>query len=396
MNHSTPSVSEISNSIRNSLQASLSQSIPILPKAFLTVIAWILGGLYVLLYRYIGWNVLQLFVAYASNTEVTVNGRTLVPLIEWGRLLGVGDPLASTRAILDVEVTVTQQTGSLAAGAILLRTTSGVAYQTVGAVSLNASLVTARIRAISDQTGGDGTGTIGNLQVNDTLEFASPLPNVAREVRVSAVVTTAENAETWDAYRARIIERAQARPQGGAYADYRAWGREVAGIVAVYPYTGAPGEVDVFVEASVASSGSEDGIPTGDQLSAVLQSINFDQSGFATRRPANAAVNVLPITRQTFDVVITSLVAPDGTKAEIEDALTSYYLEREPFIVGLSVLPRRDRVLLNSITGIVDSIVLARGGTVQAITQYVGPENIAAYSLTPGEKAKVGTVTFVG
>lgn len=396
MNHTTPTVSEIATSIRNQLQAKLSQSIPFLPKAFFTVISWALGGLFVLLYRYIGFGVLQLFVAHASSSEITINGRTLIPLVEWGRLVGVGDPFAATRAVHDVEVTVTQQTGSLQAGAVLLHTKSGVAYQTTAEVPLSAATVTVRVRAISDQTGGNGTGAIGNRLVGDPLEFASPLPNVAREARVSAIVVSADDAESWDSYRSRIIARFRARPQGGAYADYEAWAREVPGIVAAYPYTGAPGEVDVYVEASVASSGSPDGIPTSGQLAAVGQAIDFDSSGQANRRPANAAVNVRPIFRRTFNVQVVSLDAPQGTRQEIEDALASYYLEREPFIIGLSVLPRKDRVLLNSIIGIIDSIVLARGGTVQGVVQYVGAENMPSYSLSPGEKAKLGTVSFVG
>src|SRR5690606_20518260 len=119
---------------------------------------------------------LQLFVPYASTKEVTVNGLKFTPLIEWGRLLGVGDPLAATRAVLDVTVTVTNQTGTLASGAQLLRKSTGVVYTSQAPVALDAPTVTVRARASSDQSGSEGLGIIGNLQVGDALEFASPLP----------------------------------------------------------------------------------------------------------------------------------------------------------------------------------------------------------------------------
>lgn len=396
MNHPSPSVADTSTNILNQLSASFGTSLPILPKAFLWVLSRILGAVFVLLYKYAGFSLLQLFVPYASTKEVTVNGRTLIPLVEWGRLLGVGDPLAATRAVLDVTVTVTNQTGTLQAGAQLLRQDTGVVYVSTGPVELNAATVTVRVRAASDQTGGSGLGVLGNLQVADALSFASPLPNISRDAVVATVETTAADAESWEDYRDRILERASAKPQGGSYADYRIWAREVAGIVGVYPYTGLnPGEVDVYVEASVASSGSADGIPTGPQLAAVLASINYDVDGMATRRPANAAPNVYAITRTAYDLTVTGLTGPANLQADITAAATNYYLEREPFIVGLSILPRKDLVLQSSLVGIVDQIVNAQGGTVGTVVQSNGVGEAPVATLGRGEKSKLGAITFL-
>lgn len=395
MNLQTPSTAEISTNIANQLQASLGQAIPFLPKAFLLVLAKVLAGVFSLLWKYVGWGHLQLFVPYASTDEVEINGRRLRPLVEWGKLVGVGEPVDATRAIVDLTVTVTQQTGTLQAGAQLLRGPTGVLYVSTAPVSLNAPTVTVRVRAVSDQNGGEGLGTAGNLLPGDVVSFASPLPNVARDAVVLAQVVTAADAESWDSYRRRILERAQAKPQGGAYADYRLWSREVPGIVSAYPYTGDPGEVDVYVEATVASSGSPDGIPTPAQLDAVENSLEFDSEGVPNRRPANAAINVLPISRLSFNVQITGLVGPTGLEDQIEDALTSYYLEREPLIVGLSTLPRKDRVLQSSVIGLVDTIVNSSGGTVGNIEQFLGVPETPFYTLAEGEKAKLGTVTFL-
>jgi uncharacterized phage protein gp47/JayE len=388
----TPTTADVATNLRNQLQAALSQSIPLLPKAALDVMAKVLAGTFILLWKYAGFIFLQLFVRYASTETITVNGKSLVPLVEWGRLFGLGDRQDANRAILDIEVTVTNQTGTLPAGAQLIHQSSGVVYNVTQAVALSAATVTARVRAASDQTGGNGLGTIGNREIGDVLSFASPLPNVARDTEVTAQVVTAENAESWDTYRSRILEFAQARPQGGAYADYRFWARTVPGIVNAYPYTGDPGEVDVYIEASVESSGSDDGIPTDGQVEQVEQAIELDQDGLATRRPVNAAVNVHKITRTVFDLEIVGVDA--SIQTEVREALEAYYLDREPFIVGLSVLPRRDRVLQTSLIGIIDEIVQANGLTWDAVVQSVGVDQRPAYTLDDGEKAKLGNITW--
>jgi len=388
-----PSTQEISDTIVSQLEASLSQTIPLLPKAFARVLAKVLAGVFVLLYKYAGFIFLQMFVAHATMRETVVNGKTIRPLVEWGRLIGVGDPIDATRAELVITVTVTNQVGNLVGGAQLVRAETGVVYDTIAAVALNASTVSVTIRAGSDQDGNGGVGTLGNLNPGDIVSFANPLPNVARDCLVVSQAVTAADAETTDAYRERIYRRFQRKPQGGAYADYQEWGEGVAGILNVYPYAGDPGEVDVYVEA-VATIAQPDGIPTNAQLVDVYDAIQLDESGLATRRPVNAAVNVLPITRTAVDVTVSGLDADDipAAKTSLEEAIDEFLRSREPYIVGLSTLPRDDRITLAAIGGIVDGAVSAVGGVVTAVTLTAGG---TAYTLGQGEKSKLGTVTYV-
>lgn len=398
MSLTTPTTKEISDNIIAQLEASLNQSIPLLPKAFLRVLARALAGVFVLLYKYGGFMFLQIFVRTATISETTVNGRVISPLIEWGRLIGVGDPAPATNAELLISITVETQLGSLPSGTQLVNSDNGVTYITIGSVLLNAPTVQATIRAVSDQAGGGGAGAIGNLDVGATVSFANPLANVSRNASVVSQTVTGADGESSDAYRQRVIDRFQKRPQGGAYADYEQWGEEPAGILNVYPYTGdQPGRVDVYVEATVASSGSADGIPTNAQLQEVLDSIEMDQAGRATRRPANALVNAFPITRVGFDVRVTGLLVDDlaGVQASITQAIEEYFLDREPFIEGLSILPRRDRITRSAIGGVVDDIVSASGGIFSAVILSQSGVNIELYSLGIGEKAKAATVTFV-
>lgn len=387
----TPTTGEIASTIVAQLEGSLSQTIPLLPKSFSRVLAKVFAAVVVLLYKYAGFIFLQIFVAHATMSETVVNGKKIRPLVEWGRLIGVGDPYAATRAELSVSVTVLSQTGTLPAQSQLLRSESGIIYKTIAVVNLDAPAVTATMRASSAQDGSGGAGEIGNLEAGDVVAFANPLANVGTNVTVVSQVVTGADAETPEAYRARVFRRFQRRPQGGARADYQGWSEEVAGIVHAYPYAGDPGEVDVYVEASEASSGSADGIPTAAQLDEVADSIELEESGLATRRPVNAAVNVLAITRAEFDVEVTGL-DPDTTETRdaIEEGVDEYLRSREPFIVGLSRLPREDRITEAAVGGIVDGVVSADGATVSSIALTPGP----SYTLGPGEKAKLGTLTF--
>ena len=398
MSLSTPTTSEINDNIIAQLEASLNQTIPLLPKSFMRVLTRVLAGVFVILYKYGGFMFLQMFVQTASAKETIVNGKTIIPLVEWGRLIGVGDPVAATSAELLIDITVEIQTGQLLSGTQLVGSDNGVTYITLGSVLLNAPIVQATVLAVSDQLGGGGVGVIGNLEPGAILTFANPLANVARNAVVDSQVVTGADGESTEAYRQRVIDRWQKRLQGGALSDYEAWGEETAGIINVYPYTSdCPGQVDCYCEATVASSGDPDGIPTTAQLQAVLYSINLDDNGLASRRPSNALANTFPIVRIAFDVRITGLIVDNlaQVQTDLTNTLTEYFLDREPFIDGLSVLPRKDRISNTAVGGIVDDIVNAAGGVFSAAIVSQASINIVVYSLGIGEKSKIDTVIFV-
>lgn len=390
----SPSVAQLSTNLEAQLSAQLDTTFRLLPKAFVPVLAKTLAAFIVVLWKYVGFTSLQTWAKFASTQPLTINGETFVPLEEWGILLGVGPREAATRAELYVSIPVLDQSGTLDAGTILVRTETGWTYTTTQNVPLNASSVTVKIRAASSPGEGDGTGSGGNLAISDKLSLAQPIAKIGRVATVTSVVTTAANAQTWDSYRSEVLGRASARPQGGALADYRTWARTVAGIVTAYPETGDPGWVRVYAEATVESSGSADGIPTGPQLTAVATAIQLDVSGTATRRPVSARVQVLPIAREEFSVEIQGFTGSAGQRDQIEDAISAYYAEREPFIVGLSVLPRKDRCLETTLVGIVDELVQSFGVTCGPVIQFLDGLEAPSHTLSVGKKAKLTAVTW--
>lgn len=396
----TPKIQTINDSIINQLQAQLNQTIPLLPKSFNRVLAKVLAGVFIVLFKYAGFIFLQLFVSRATYDEVTINGQKLRPLQEIGRLIGVRDLVGATKAELVINIIVKSQTGTLRSGTALVNADNGVTYVTIGQVSLNAAIVQATVRAASDETGGSGGGAIGNLEVGDTLSFVDPLGNVERDAIVANVITTAADAETVDQYRQRIVDRFQKRPQGGAPADYELWSEEVNGIINAYPYRDStcPGVVNVYVEATPESSGSPDGIPTAAQLLAVEESIEFDLDGLASRRPLGANVNALPISRTGFDAKVTDVEVANLSvvEAQIQDAVYEYFYDAEPYIAGLTVAPRKDRLVQSALIGLVEDIVTANGGRFgTAIFDLTGgTSSINEYVLGEGEKAKLINLTI--
>jgi hypothetical protein len=399
MSLQVPTTAELKNTIIGQLEAAYGQTVPVFVRAFLRVLATVLAGMLVILYKYGGAIFLQQFVQYASYSTVTINGRQIVPLIEWGRLVGAADPTEATRAEMVVDVIVTNQTGSLPKNSQLTNVNNGVTYLTLAAVPLTAATVQATIRAYADQDDNGGKGTIGNLAVGDTVSFINPLPNVATDTTVASIVTTAADAETEAAYRERVSDRFRKQPQGGAYVDYELWGEEVEGIINTYPYTGDPGIVNLYSEATVASSGSADGIPTTAQLAEVLASVELNDAGLASRRPVGSFVTSNAITRTAFDVNVVGLTGGSEPIATIQtkttETLTSYFLSRAPFIHGLTLGKRRDRVTKAAVAGAVQDVCDAFGAVFTGVTVTVsGGSTVDVYSLGEGEKAKVGTVTY--
>ena len=394
MTQQTPTVAEINDNIISQLQASLNQTIPLLPRSFSRVLAKALAGVFVIVYKYVGFAALQQFVQTATADQTQFNGITVQPLVFWGRLIGVGEPTAATRAELVTRVTVTGAGGTIDAGTALLGSDNGITYTVVSATLASAPTTDVTIRANGDQSGGNGAGAVGNLSAGAVVSFANAPAFAGTDTVVQRQSVTGANAELTEDYRRRVVLRFQRRPQGGALADYQTWGLETPGIINIYPYTGDPsGEVNVYSEAA----GTVDGIPTQAQLDAVLASINLDQNGRATRRPAGVRVNSLAITRAVFDVNIVGLTVDNQAtvRASITTALTQYLLAREPFITGLSVLPRRDRITATAITAVVEDIVTAAGGTFTSVALTRSGSAVVSFTLGEGQKSRAGNVTFV-
>lgn len=389
-----PTISEESDTIAAELAYAIGGSVP--SRSVIRTIANAIAGSVVTSYRFAGRRWLDMFARHASTQEVTILGRTFIPLVELGNMMGVGDPLPSLRAELQVLITVTATGSTVPAGTMLTSATNGCAYVTKTPVVLNDATELVGVFAVEDPGGGRGYGTVGNLAVGETLVFAAPVAGVARDAEVVGITVSGASPETWEAYRKRVHEARRIPPQGGSYADYRKWAKTITGIEEAFPYTGLPGRVNVYIRATPASCGNEDGIATGAQCTAVLNYINGTVTGLATRRPINDGVSVLPITRRSFDVEVHGLAITNVSAAHdaIESACDEHLRSREPFIVGLSELPRLDRVTNAELSGVVSQVVASLGGSITSVVLTSDSEDVTAYTLAPGEHASLGAITY--
>lgn len=390
---------ELSQNILTQLEASLAQDLPFLPRTFSHVLAKALAGVFILLYKYVNAGTLQYFVQTASARDTEVNGKTINPLTFWGRLLGAGDPTGATQAEMTLDVTVTNPTGTLPQFTQLVNADNGITYLTTAAVALNTSPISVTVRASADQAGGNGAGAQGNLQPGAQLNFVNAQPNIGPTATVTTQVITGANAENSEIYRQRVLDYFQKRPQGGAPADYELWGEEVAGIVNVYVYKSGtyPNQVDLYCEATPASSGSADGFPTTAQLEAVRDATQLNVNGKATRRPLGALVNTYSILREAYSAQVVNLQVDDPVtvQADIATALTAYFARREPWVEGLSVPPRADRITQSAVAGVVEDVVSAAGGTFDSLILTLDGATVGAQTLDVGTKAKLGTVAYL-
>ena len=379
---------EIADGIIAQLDTVTGPSSPLLPRAFTRVLAKVLAAVFALLYRYIDAGVLQIFVRTCSGEDTVINGQAVNPLRFWGDLIGAAPRRLATPAELSVTLTVGTSGGILPAFSPLVGALNRVTYLTTEAVALVAGTVTVTVRATAEQS-----GAVGNLPNGSIINLVSAPAAVNPRAVVAAAVVTGADAESIENYRQRIIDRFQRRPQGGAFADYELWGEEVPGIVNVYPYkSDNPGQVDLYCEATVASSASPDGFPTAPQLAAVLAAVELDEDGMATRRPIGALVNSFSITRPAYDVEVNGLIVDDApaVQADIAAALTDYFLSRAPYIPGLTTPPRVDRITVSAVGAIVEAVASAAGGTVTSIVL-----DDPVTTLGVGEKAKLGALSFV-
>lgn len=392
--------SEINELIINQIEAQINQTIPILPISFTRILSKILSGVFVILYKVAQKIFLDIFVSTASFKETTIYGKKVTPLIEWGVLVGVGQPRAATQAKYEIEITVNSVGEILPSGTQFVSTINGLSYVTQKDYTLTAGPDTIGVVCTTG-------GTAGNLEAGKIkiLSLANTLGIIDPDAEITSIVLAGTDAESETDYRQRVVERFQLRPQGGALSDYRIWASDVAGVLQTYIYTGDPANVLIYVAGDPDIYA--DRIPSSGLLVSVGEACTYDpETGLATRKPLTAILdpdgdesyaNVLPIALKTFDVTISDLVATDMAyvQSQIRTALDSFFESREPFILGLSLLPRKDIVNTAQVISIVTDIVNANNGTFSTATIYFEGSVIPSHILEQGQLCNLDTITYV-
>jgi uncharacterized phage protein gp47/JayE len=361
MAYTPPTIAAIKAQIITDIEGAIGQSVPILPKAFVRVLAAALAGALSLLYRFGAWIYRQIFPQTADGDALILIGG------QYGLTI-----TAAVNAILTATATGVDET-IIPAGTIWY--IGDLAYSQISAAEIASGTATITIECLT-------AGDAGNLDIGDILSLSSPIAGVDGTAVIASIVTSGEDQEATDDFRTRVMERIQRQPQGGSIADYVSWTREVAGIVKAFAFRTAPGEVTVYPLQAITGS---DRVPIPAKITEVQTYVSDP-----IRRPLCADVLAAAMDELSVDITITGLL-PNETdiKTIIEDAIEEYLYAAYPKQYPDEVDPT-DVVSIAAIWSIIDTA----GANAISVTMTIGSTPYTSYPLGDDEIAVLGVLTW--
>ncbi len=402
MAYKNKSIKEVEALLINSFEHEFNKKLCLLPKSFIRVFCRVLAGVFIILYKQIGWFFLQLFPETADWQEVTILGQRIRPLVKLGALFGIGEPLAGVQWQGVIEVDVLKTGSVLYSGTQLKSSVTGKLYVTSETKTL--LLNKERVKVVCVEI-----GTAGNLEVNDVLNFVNPYWFIKSEAVVLEVERTGLDEELEASYRERLINRFRLQPQGGALADYRIWAADVPGVLRVYPYNDKEQPGGVLLYVSGIPSVFNDRIPDKGLLKKVGEACTYDpETGKAIRKPLTAMLdpkndgsyeNIKPISVVEIEVAVTGVtnIEPADFAELIKPSLKNYFLDRDLYIRGLSDDNNRANVISkNHVITVINQIAVTAKAVFEEVV--LKKENVvfSSYVLDNGKLAKLGAFSING
>lgn len=244
-------------------------------------------------------------------------------------------------------------------------------------------------------------GLESRLYLNEFLTATAPIAGVDDTAIVIAEVETPQSEEDIEDYREKVLAAYRLEPQGGAASDYRLWSFDAQGVKQAYPFakSGAPGEINVYIEANVDDSIDGYGTPSGTILTDVAAVIEQDPDTTKSleergRRPLGVVVNVLPVTPRAVDITISGFVDLTTDKeTTITNALREAISDIRPFVSGADVLTARNDTLgQNNIINIILNAV--PGAVFSSATFKIDNVGYGSYQFVQGNIPYLNTVTI--
>lgn len=402
MAYKNKSIKEVEALLINSFEHEFNKKLRLLPKSFIRVFCRVLAGVFIILYKQIGWYFLQLFPETADWKEVAILGQRIRPLVKLGALFGIGEPLAGVQWQGVIEVDVLKTGSVLYSGTQLKSSVTGKLYVTSETKTF--LLNKERVKVVCTEI-----GTAGNLGKNDVLNFVNPYGFIKSEAVILEVERMGLDEELEANYRERLINRFRLQPQGGALADYRIWAADVPGVLRVYPYNDKEQPGGVLLYVSGIPSVFNDRIPDKGLLKKVGEVCTYDpETGKAIRKPLTAMLdpkndgsyeNIKPISVVEIEVVVTGVtgIAPADFAELIKPALKNYFLDRDLYIRGLSDDNNRTNIVSkNHVITVINQIAVTAKAVFEEVV--LKKENVvfSSYILDNGKLAKLGAFSVNG
>lgn len=402
MAYKNKTIEEVQQLLIRSFEHEFNTQLRILPKSFIKILCKVFAGVFIIVYKLVGWYFLQMFPETADWEEVIILGVRLRPLVKLGVLFGVGEPLAGVQWRGIITIDVLTQGSVLYSGTQLKSSVTGKLYIVEETKTLLQTKETVSVVCTE-------IGTVGNLEKNDTLNFVNPYSFIKTEAVVSDVARVGLDNERESSYRNRVVNRFRLQPQGGALADYRIWASEVPGVLNVYPYNDKEQPGGVLLYVSGISDVYVDRVPDKGLLKKVGESCTYDpETGRATRKPLTAMLdpkndgsysNVKPVSVAVFDVVITGVsgIAPADFAQVVKPSLQNYFLDRDLYIRGLSDDNNRTNVISkNHVITVVNQIAVSVKAIFETAEIRKDGKVAPLYTLDNGELARLGALAIDG
>ena len=376
-------LAQLYTQVKADLEAQMQTNIPLIGKAMLRVFALVQAGKLWLYYLAIAGVQKNIFVDLADPESM---GGTLQ---RFGRVKLNRDPFPATAGVYTATVTGTS------GGVIAARTTfksnddsshPGKLFILDTEYTLVGSSGTITLRALE-------SGLDASLIVGDRLTSTAPIALVNSLAIIASVTTEPRAAEDIEEYRQAAIQAYQLEAQGGAGGDYTIWASDAQGVRTIYPYAkdGYVGQIDLYVEATIADSTDDHGTPSSQLLLDVEEVIERDPDVTKPlyergRRPISAwQINYLPVTPLSIEINIydyEDLTAAKETLIEnaVIDAL---YLIR-PFVASRDVLAdRNDTISINKLIFIIQTAVPQ--SVFSSVELFVDGVSVNSYQFEGGE-----------
>jgi uncharacterized phage protein gp47/JayE len=358
-----PSLATLVTRVEGDLKSGLGL-VTILRRSFLGVVARVLAGLAHSLFGYLKFIEGQAFPDTATDEY----------LERWAAIWGVTRVEATFG---EFTATVTGTNGTVIPAGTVYRRTDGTEYTTDAEVTIASGTGTIALTA-------SVAGEASEVAVSDTIGILSPIAGLNANATVAAITTEPEDAEDDESLQARLIDRIQQPPSGGAANDYIQWALEVAGITRAWvaPQALGPGTVLVYIV-----SDDEDPItPSAPKIAEV-------QAYIDAIKPVTASVTV--VAANLLEVDITIAMDPNTTDVQeaVEAELEDLFL-RDSQVAGAFAAPGETHTGKILVSRINEAISIGAGEEDHEIIEINGdvtPQNIEP---TDGYLATLGTITW--
>lgn len=362
MGFERPTLDTLIERVDSSIKGTLNLT-TVLRRSFIGVISRAIAGMSHLMLGYLTFISRQVFPDTAE----------LEFLDRWASIWGV---IRNESTFAQFEIQFTGTDGGVIPSGTVLQRDDGTQYETDSEGIIASGIVNVQVTASVSGSGGD-------MNSGDVLNLLSPIANVESEASIISIVTDADDTESDESLRERLIDRLQLPPLGGSANDYLQWQREVTGVTRawVLPLQFGPGTVG----CSFVTDNEDPIIPSAAKVAEVQEYIAF-------RKPVTAIVTVYAPTEAAIDLEIS--IKPNTTQVQ------------ESIVEQLRDLVLRDVNLAGSYggPGIINDGSLLLSRIRQAVSLGVGLEDfqvdtingLAPANIIPntGELITLGTVTW--